>query len=414
MASDHRMLSYCQACDHTAVARSTSPQPAGRRRWIRYVPVPALADETIRLAFNETPLGPFPAALEAIVAAARRANHYPERDGELIRRLAELHGLTPGMIALGNGADAVIGYLSSAFLRPGDEVITGWPSFPTYLSDAVKQEAVVQLAPLSDGAFDLDAIAELISPRTRLIWVCTPNNPTGGVVTRENFRRFLDAVPERVLVVVDEAYYEFAAGPEQPTRRASTFASGPTSRRCGPSPRSTDSPGCGSDSSPGPRASSRGRQEPPLLRPDRTVRRRGARQPRQSRRGRAPPPHQRAAASRARGSAVRARMALIPVTREFPRRRSRRRRRDRRATAGVRSRDALAQRAGCAGAAAGHGRDRCRVWPPGGSARSRGRAGALIRYSTAPGSPSSRERPAETVNSSAPPLNTLDEPVAGR
>ncbi|MGO9820654.1 MAG: histidinol-phosphate transaminase [Solirubrobacteraceae bacterium] len=197
------------------MARSISPQASWPATLDPYVPVPALADETIRLAFNETPLGPFPDALEAIVAAAGRANRYPEQDGELIRRLAELHGLTPGMIALGNGADAVIGYLSSAFLRPGDEVITGWPSFPTYLSDAVKQEAVVKLAPLSDGAFDLDAVAELISPRTRLIWVCTPNNPTGGVVRRADFRRFVDTVPERVLVVVDEAYHEFAAGPEQ-------------------------------------------------------------------------------------------------------------------------------------------------------------------------------------------------------
>ena len=208
------MLSYCQACDHKAVIRSTSPQASWPATLDPYVPVPALADETIRLAFNETPLGPFPAALEAIVAGASRVNRYPERDGKLIRRLAELYELTPEMIALGNGADAIIGYLSTAFLRPGDEVITGWPSFPTYVTDAAKQEAVVKLAPLSDGAFDLEAIADLIGPRTRLIWVCSPNNPTGGVVTRADFRRFVDAVPESVLVVVDEAYHEFAAGPD--------------------------------------------------------------------------------------------------------------------------------------------------------------------------------------------------------
>ena len=209
------MLSYCQACDHTAVARSRSPQASWPAKLDPYVPVPALADETTRLAFNETPLGPFPAALEAIVAGASRVNRYPERDGELIERLAELYELTPDMIALGNGADAIIGYLSAAFLRPGDELITGWPSFPTYLTDAAKQEAVVRLAPLADGAFDLDAIAELVGPRTKLIWVCTPNNPTGGVVTPADFRRFIDAVPETVLVVVDEAYLEFATGPDQ-------------------------------------------------------------------------------------------------------------------------------------------------------------------------------------------------------
>jgi histidinol-phosphate aminotransferase len=180
-----------------------------------YVPVPSLPEETVRLAFNETCLGPFPAALEAIAAQATLVHRYPEGDGELIARLAEHHGLVPGMIALGNGADAIIGYISSAFLRPGDEVLTGWPSFPTYVTDARKQEATVKLAPLSDGAFDLGAIGRRIGPRTRLVWVCTPNNPTGGVVARSDFRRFIDTVPESVLVVVDEAYHEFAADPEQ-------------------------------------------------------------------------------------------------------------------------------------------------------------------------------------------------------
>jgi histidinol-phosphate aminotransferase len=197
------------------MARSISPQAGWPATLDPYVPVPALADETIRLAFNESPLGPFPAALEAIVAGARRVNRYPEGDGRLIERLAEHYGLTPEMVALGNGADAIIGYLCAAFLRSGDEVITGWPSFPTYLTDAAKQESSVRLAPLTDGAFDLDAIAELIGPRTKLIWVCTPNNPTGGAVTPADFRRFIDAVPESVLVVVDEAYHEFAAGPDQ-------------------------------------------------------------------------------------------------------------------------------------------------------------------------------------------------------
>jgi len=180
-----------------------------------YVPVPALDSDAIRLAFNESPLGPFPDALDAIRANVGAVSRYPELDGQLITRLAERYAVTPAMIALGNGADAIIGYICSAFLRPGDEVITGWPSFPTYLTDASKQEATVTLVPLSGGAFDLAALAERIGPRTRLIWVCTPNNPTGGVVTREDIRRFIDAVPEDVLVVVDEAYHEFAAGPDQ-------------------------------------------------------------------------------------------------------------------------------------------------------------------------------------------------------
>ena len=88
-------------------------------------------------------------------------------------------------------------------------MVTGWPSFPTYLSDAAKQQATVVRVPLRDGAMDLEAMAAAIGPRTRLVWVCTPNNPTGGAIGADALDGFLDAVDERVLVVVDEAYIEF-------------------------------------------------------------------------------------------------------------------------------------------------------------------------------------------------------------
>jgi histidinol-phosphate aminotransferase len=196
-----------------AVAGSSPPQARWPGELEAYVPVPALDDHVVRLAFNESPAGPFPAALAAIASHARAAGRYPEHDGELIGRLAERHRLAPANVALGNGADAIIGHLSAAFLRSGDEMVTGWPSFPTYVTDAAKQGATVRLAPLTDGAVDLDAVAERIGPRTQLVWICTPNNPTGGVVTRAAFRGFIDAVPERVLVVVDEAYHEFLTDP---------------------------------------------------------------------------------------------------------------------------------------------------------------------------------------------------------
>lgn len=194
----------------------TSPVPPNDRWPVSlepYAPAPELAPDTIRLAFNESPLGPFPAALEALAAhLATQAGRYPEADGRLIERLAAVHDLPADMIVLGNGGDAIIGYVSAAYLRPGDEVITCWPSFPTYLIDAAKQEANVITVPLRDGAFDLEAMTDRVGPRTRLVWVCTPNNPTGGVVDPYELRAFLDAVPEDVLVVVDEAYHEFCAG----------------------------------------------------------------------------------------------------------------------------------------------------------------------------------------------------------
>jgi histidinol-phosphate aminotransferase len=168
----------------------------------------------VRLASNENPLGPFPAAREAVARQLDALHRYPTLDDELIERLAEEHAVQPERVALGNGADAIIGYLSAVRLGPGDETVMGWPSFPTYRLDALKAGATPVPAPLADGAYDLDAIAERIGPRTKLVWVCSPNNPTGGVVDRDALQAFLNSVPEHVLVILDEAYYEYAAGPD--------------------------------------------------------------------------------------------------------------------------------------------------------------------------------------------------------
>lgn len=169
----------------------------------------------LRLAANESPLGPFPAARAAVAGQLDGLHRYPTGEGALIDRLAALHGLAPEQIALGNGADAIIGYLSIACLGPGAEVVMGWPSFPTYVTDALKERATPIQVPLApDGAMDLDAMAAEIGPATKLVWVCSPNNPTGASVGREALAAFLDRVPEDVLVVLDEAYHEYAAGPD--------------------------------------------------------------------------------------------------------------------------------------------------------------------------------------------------------
>ncbi len=169
----------------------------------------------IRMAVNECPFGPFPAARDAAATELARLHRYPGRDDELIDRLAARHGIEADRIALGNGADAIIGYLSQAVLGPGTAMVTGWPSFATYVIDAEKAGAEVVTVPLAvDGSFDLDGLGAAIGPATRLAWVCTPNNPMGAPVRRAALAAFLDAVPEHVLVVVDEAYYEYAAGPD--------------------------------------------------------------------------------------------------------------------------------------------------------------------------------------------------------
>ena len=116
-------------------------------------------DRIVKLASNEGPYGPFPSALEAIGRQAPHLNRYPERGGELVERLAARHGTTADRIAVGNGADALVGCLSMAYLDPGDEAVMGWPSFVSYRLDAVKQGATPVAVPLRDGVYDLDAMA---------------------------------------------------------------------------------------------------------------------------------------------------------------------------------------------------------------------------------------------------------------
>jgi len=170
-------------------------------------------ERVVKLASNEGPFGPFPAAVAALEAALPELNRYPERALELTERLAERHGVTPDRVAPGNGADAVIANLGLAFLRPGDDVLMGWPSFVSYHLSTVKMGATPVHVPLANGSYDLEAMAARIGPATRLVYVCSPNNPTGGIVDGAALAAFLDRVPERVLVVIDSAYHEYVTDP---------------------------------------------------------------------------------------------------------------------------------------------------------------------------------------------------------
>jgi histidinol-phosphate aminotransferase len=170
-------------------------------------------EQIVKLASNEGSFGPFPSALAAMAEAAPELNRYPERGWELQQRLAARHGLAVDRIAPGNGADAVIANLALAYLRPGDEALMGWPSFISYHLSAVKMGATPVHVPLRDGAYDLDALAARVGDATRIVYICSPNNPTGGIVSGAELGRFLDAVPERVLVVIDAAYHEYVTDP---------------------------------------------------------------------------------------------------------------------------------------------------------------------------------------------------------
>ena len=154
-------------------------------------------ERVVKLASNEGPFPPFPAALEAMERAARDLNRYP--DGGAFRlhaALAERHGVPFEQVCAGAGADGCIDMLNQAVLDPGDEIVCGWPSFPSYVIYARKQGATPRLVPLRENRYDLDAMLAAIGPRTKLAYACLPNNPTGTTNTRAELDAFLDAVPD--------------------------------------------------------------------------------------------------------------------------------------------------------------------------------------------------------------------------
>lgn len=174
------------------------------------VPPPGV-ERVVDMASNENPLGPSPKAIEALREAAAMAHRYPDAGGMALRAaLADTWGLSPGHVALGNGADEWILLLCFALLEPGDEVVMAQGSFVSYVLRATEAGAVLARVPLKDYVHDLEAMASAITGRTRLVFVCNPNNPTGTVVDADALDAFLERVPERIIVVVDEAYYEYA------------------------------------------------------------------------------------------------------------------------------------------------------------------------------------------------------------
>jgi histidinol-phosphate aminotransferase len=172
-------------------------------------------DRVVKLASNEGPCGPFPAAVEALRASVTELNRYPDGGAWRLRQaLADHHGVRLEEVAIGAGADGVIDCLTQATLDPGDEIVCGWPSFPSYVIDALKLGAVPVRVPLRDHAYDLDALLAAVGPRAKLVFLCHPNNPTGTANGRDDLTRFLDALPGHVLPVLDQAYFEYVDDPD--------------------------------------------------------------------------------------------------------------------------------------------------------------------------------------------------------
>jgi histidinol-phosphate aminotransferase len=167
-------------------------------------------DNSIKLASNENPLGPSPMAVGAIRRAVAKLHRYPDAGGyELIQSIAEKNNIAPENIVLGNGSDDIIALLARVLLRPDDEVILPQPSFLFYEISILTSGAIPVWVPLKSFKTDLAGMLRKISPKTRMIFINVPHNPTGTIISRHDFEEFIAEIPPHIVIVLDEAYIEF-------------------------------------------------------------------------------------------------------------------------------------------------------------------------------------------------------------
>jgi len=165
----------------------------------------------VKLASNENPLGVSPEAQRALRSTISKVNRYPSSDGyELRKVLAEMYDIKLDNVFLGHGSEGIISIIMRTFLFDDEEVITSEGSFITFEIAAQSRGIKLIKAPLKDYIIDLDAMAERITAKTKIIYLANPNNPTGTIFKVHQFLEFIKKVPERVLVILDEAYFEFA------------------------------------------------------------------------------------------------------------------------------------------------------------------------------------------------------------
>lgn len=171
------------------------------------------AEDAFKLSSNENPYDPLPSVARAMATA--EINRYPEGSAAIVRdRLGAKWGVNPERVIVGPGSVALIANIITMACTPGDEVLYAWRSFEAYplLAGAIGARSVmVPLRP--DGTHDIDAMIAAVTDRTRVVFLCSPNNPTGPIITREEFDRFMRGVPATLLVVLDEAYAEFVTDP---------------------------------------------------------------------------------------------------------------------------------------------------------------------------------------------------------
>ncbi|PHP53388.1 histidinol-phosphate transaminase [Actinomyces ruminis] len=182
-----------------------------------YVPgARSTGEDVAKLSSNELPYPPQQSVLAALTDAAGGVNRYPEMTGDaLVEALARRYSVTPAQVVVGNGSVALIQHILDAVCDEGDDVVLPWRSFEAYpICIAVAGARAVKVPLTADGRHDVPAMIDAITPRTRALLACTPNNPTGPALTSAELAALVEGVPERVLVVVDEAYLDFVTDPE--------------------------------------------------------------------------------------------------------------------------------------------------------------------------------------------------------
>ena len=173
--------------------------------------------DAIKLASNENPLSPSDRVQRAITDAMATLNRYPDGSGYYLRHaLARKHDVTAEQVVLGNGSNELIELLVRTFLRPGDEAVVPHPSYVVYPMIVQAAGGIRVMVMLKDYRIDLEAMARAITPMTKMVFIANPNNPTATIVTADEVAHFMSKVPERTIVVFDEAYIEFAQGSDFP------------------------------------------------------------------------------------------------------------------------------------------------------------------------------------------------------
>ncbi len=171
-------------------------------------------DQIVKLASNENPLGPSPKALAALEVAVRGVHRYPEHY-QLAVALAKHYDLDTRWITIGNGSNDLIDLLARTYLDAGDEAIVSQYGFAMYRIAIQSVGAATITVPAKDYGHDLDAMLAAITPRTKIVWIANPNNPTGTFIAYDRIKDFVGAVPKSVMVVIDEAYYEYLKPDDQ-------------------------------------------------------------------------------------------------------------------------------------------------------------------------------------------------------